>query len=377
MGFAGTRVFTQHTAPVVHQLSPEVPMRSPTTTSLRVASFALAGAVLSGVACTALTPTGAHAQSGYDPLAVQETAVPVATHDWDVRDVTRQRTIPIRMYRPPADVKAVSSGSPRAAPVLLFSHGLGGARTNNAYLGTHWARRGYVVVFLQHAGSDEAVWKDVPLRKRMAAMRKAANAENLQLRVADVTSVLDQLSTWNNDAAHALHGTLDLTRVGMSGHSFGAVTTQSVSGQRPPVGVPSFRDSRIDAALMMSPSVPQRGSAAAAFGAVDIPWLLMTGTKDVSAIGNTSLDDRLAVFAALPNGSKYELVLHNAEHSAFSDTTVRPGTVTRNPNHYRAILALSTAFWDAQLRGDAAALYWLDSDSVRTVLESEDRWQRK
>jgi hypothetical protein len=49
----------------------------------------------------------------------------------------------------------------------------------------------------------------------------------------------------------------------------------------------------------------------------------------------------------------------------------------RNPNHHRAILALSTAFWDAHLRGDAAARAWLDGDGPASVLEAGDRWQRK
>jgi hypothetical protein len=43
----------------------------------------------------------------------------------------------------------------------------------------------------------------------------------------------------------------------------------------------------------------------------------------------------------------------------------------------RAILALSTAFWDAWLRDDAAAKAWLDGNGPTTVLEKQDRWQRK
>jgi len=39
------------------------------------------------------------------------------------------------------------------------------------------------------------------------------------------------------------------------------------------------------------------------------------------------------------------------------------------------ILALSTAFWDAYLRGDAEALAWLNGSSPRSVMEADDRWQ--
>ena len=86
---------------------------------------------------------------------------------------------------------------------------------------------------------------------------------------------------------------------------------------------------------------------------------------------------RLAVYPALPAGGKYELVLHNAEHSAFTDRALPGDTQQRNPNHHRAILALSTAFWDAYLRNDPAAKAWLDGDGPSSVLEKDDRWQKK
>ena len=79
---------------------------------------------------------------------------------------------------------------------------------------------------------------------------------------------------------------------------------------------------------------------------------------------------RLGVFPVLPPGNKYELVLEGAEHSAFGDRPLPGDKEPRNPNHHRAILALSTAFWDAYLRGDAAAKAWLDGAGPRTVLES-------
>ncbi len=162
----------------------------------------------------------------------------------------------------------------------------------------------------------------------------------------------------------------------MSGHSFGALTTQAVSGQTFR-GSRSFTDRRIKAAIAFSPSAPRRADPATAFGSVAIPWLLMTGTKDVAVIGEADLASRLAVFPALPSGARYELVLENAEHSAFSDRALPGDREQRNPNHHRAILALSTAFWDAILRDDPAARAWLDGAGPRSVLEAGDRWQVK
>jgi len=302
---------------------------------------------------------------GYDPLAVNPAFRP-ATLTLTVHDAGRSRDLPLLLYLP-------AGAGP--APVVLFSHGLGGSRTGSAFLGQHWAGRGYVAVFLQHPGSDDGVWKDAPRLQRMSAMRRAASADNFLLRVQDVPAVLDQLAVWNTNRSSPLAGRLDLAKVGMSGHSFGAVTTEAVSGERLPLGGQKYTDPRIRAAIAFSPSTPQGGNAAKAFGDVHIPWLLMTGTKDIAPIGHADLPSRLAVYPALHGAPKYEVVLDNAEHSVFTDRTLPGDHAPRNPNHHRVILALSTAFWDAYLRGDPAAKAWLNGSGPRSVMESADRWQ--
>jgi predicted dienelactone hydrolase len=308
----------------------------------------------------------------YDPLLLPSGKSP-APIDFTVTDTNRHRDIPILVYLP-ADTNA--------APVVLFSHGLGGNRQASAYLSRHWAARGYGAVFLQHPGSDDGVWKNQLLLERNRAMRNAASGPNFLLRVKDVPAVLDQLARWQGVTNHPLAGRLDLKRVGMSGHSFGAVTTQAVSGQAAPGGGQPFTDRRIKAAIAFSPSEPATGSPAQAFGQVTIPWLLMTGTKDVARLGGATIgaanvEQRLSVFPALPPGSKYELELHDAQHSAFTDRALPGDSGPRNPNHHRAILALTTAFWDAYLKGDAAARAWLDGAGPHAVLETNDRWQMK
>lgn len=302
--------------------------------------------------------------AGYDPLAVDAGFRP-ATLQLTVHDAARKRELPVLVYLP---------ASTAPTPVVLFSHGLGGSRMGSTFLGQHWAGRGYVAVFLQHPGSDTAVWKDAPPSQRMASMRQAASLDNFVLRVQDVPAVLDQLALWNTNRSSPLAGRLDLTRIGMSGHSFGAVTTEAVSGQWLPLSGQKYTDPRIRAAIAFSPSTPQAGSAAKAFGDVHIPWMLMTGTKDVSPIGHADVASRLAVYPALHGAPKYEIVLDQAEHSAFTDRPL-PGEHGRNPNHHRVILALSTAFWDAYLRGDAAAQAWLNGSGPRSVVEKADRWQ--
>lgn len=316
-------------------------------------------------AMQATTPSATDAEAvNYDPLDVPKEKV--RTIELTIDDKNRGREIPVLVYMP-------SDAKPTA--VIIHSHGLGGTKKTSPFLGRHWAARGYVAVFVQHPGSDDSVWKDVPPRKRMKAMQEAASKRSLDFRTGDISVVIDQLEQWNEKEKHELHQRMDLKRIGMSGHSFGAVTTQHVSGQATR-GVARSVDKRIRAAMPMSPSSPRAGDPVDAFGQISMPWMCMTGTHDVSPIGNMEVKARLAVFKSLPPGNKFELVLDRAEHSAFTEQAMRADSL-RNPNHHRAIKAISTAFWDTYLGEDAAAKEWLGGDEVRTVLDPKDRWQTK
>ncbi|WP_035602846.1 alpha/beta fold hydrolase [Haloferula sp. BvORR071] len=299
----------------------------------------------------------------YDPLKVPDDKIESQT--FEVKDAKRERTLPIRVYLP---------ASEKPAPVVIFSHGLGGSRDNNPYLGNHWAKRGYAVVFVQHPGSDESVWKDAPLAEKMGDLKKAASLENYMDRGKDIPVVIDALATWNDSEGHALKGRLDLDHLGMSGHSFGAQTTQAVAGQSLARGRFSFEEKRIDAAVMMSPSPPTMGDPATAFASIKIPCLLMTGTLDDSPIGNSKAEDRLKVFPAIVNAPAWQVVFDKATHMSFGERPLK-GEATPDPRYHRAILALTTAFWDAELKGDSTAKAWLNGEGSKSVLKPEDKWE--
>jgi predicted dienelactone hydrolase len=311
---------------------------------------------------------GAGVAAAYDPLAAgPEPEV------WDCEVVVGPgRTIPVRIFLP--------AGS-EPAPVIVFSHGLGGSREGSNSYGRHWASRGLVTVFVQHPGSDESVWQGKSAPRAIAGMRQAANVEQFRQRLRDVAGLLDELARRNVDEGSVVHSRLDLERVGMAGHSFGAMTTQALAGMRwgRPGRSIETADPRIKAALPMSPSPPERGDPTWAFAQVSIPWLLMTGTRDDAprSIRRLSPADRLKVYPALPPGDKYELVLEGADHFAFTDSDpvgARPRR--RDERHQRAIVAISTAFWEAYLAEESAAQEWL-REEVRTVLVPGDRWRSK
>ncbi|MEO5716583.1 MAG: CocE/NonD family hydrolase [Luteolibacter sp.] len=302
--------------------------------------------------------------AAYDPLKIPD--VTIISKTFDVKDASRDRVIPIRVYLPPSE---------KPAPVILFSHGLGGSRDNNPYLGNHWAARGYVVVFVQHPGSDESVWKDVPPLQRMVAAKQAASLENFLARNKDIPAVIDALVRWNGEKEHELHNRLDPEHIGMSGHSFGATTTQAVSGEAFVRDRFTFLEPRISAAVMMSPCAPAAGDPVKAFAPIKIPCLLMTGTNDDSPIGNSTAAERLTVFPGLQLAPAWQVVFDKGTHMTFGERDLK-GAAIKDPRYHRAILALTTAFWDAELRGDAAAKSWLNGAGARSVLVPEDKWEK-
>jgi predicted dienelactone hydrolase len=311
----------------------------------------------------ATAPLFAKASGNYDPLKVPATAI--KSKLFQSKDETRGRNLPLRVYLP-------NQSTP--APVILFSHGLGGSCDNNPYLGNHWAGRGYVVVFVQHPGSDEQVWKNKAPLQRMGAMKNAASLENFLARGGDIPAVIDSLTVWNSQTGHALNGRMNLEKIGMSGHSFGANTTQAVSGQVFAKGGISFLEPRIDASVMMSPGPPERGDPAVAFSKIRIPCLLMTGTLDDSPIGNQTAAERLNVFPHLQKAPAWQVVFEGATHMAFGDRELM-GQPHKEPRYHRAILALSTAFWDAHLKAQTPAKAWLNGEGAKSVLVKQDQWQ--
>jgi predicted dienelactone hydrolase len=293
----------------------------------------------------------------------------VQTIRFEPNDEARSRIVPLKVY---------ASESEKPLPVILFSHGLGGSRENNTYLGKHWAAAGYICVFLQHAGSDQEVWKTAQRGQRFAALKAATGGRSLLNRLADVTFVIDLLESWNAEAGHPLQGRLDLERIGMSGHSYGAATTLGVAGRKYPRDR-TFPEDRIDAFLPMSPQASKNGyPSEKAFGNLAKPILCMTGTEDGSPIDpSLKPESRREVYAALPVGDKYQLVLEDAQHSAFGDSQGKAHT--RDPKHHPAIQQISTNFWDAYLKGESESKAWLQSNKAvkETGLSSADQWMWK
>jgi dienelactone hydrolase len=296
------------------------------------------------------------------PHKVQQVAA-----EW--RDAARDRVVPVRIYIPSGD---------GPFPLIVYSHGLGGSRDGNRYVGTHWASHGYICAHIQHKGSDSAVWKGAG-DQAMAKMRQAAaQPENAVNRPKDVSFAIDMLTAMNAEKGGRLAGRIDLEKIGVGGHSFGAFTALASTGRVlvPPFGKPlDLTDKRIKACLPMSAPGRDTPRLRKSYADYATPCLHMTGTKDDSIISNTKAADRRCAFDAGSKGDQYLLILRDAEHMTFGDSLRRRDR--RRARHHELILQSGTAFWDAYLKGDAAALKWLAEGGFQKALGREGTFEVK
>jgi predicted dienelactone hydrolase len=316
----------------------------------------LAFAAPAAFPATAPAATGETYKQAAGPLVVTMTL-----EDWT--DASRQRAVPVKIYAP-----ATGKGP---FPVIVFSHGLGGSREGYKYLGRHWASYGYVAVHVEHLGSDTAAFTKRPRGRLLANM--GANAresmtdpQNAVARPLDVRFVLDRLEKLNQGGSPLAHR-LDLSRVGMAGHSFGAWTTLVVAGQRIGREVasgsnPSYADPRVKAAIAMSAPVPRKGEDYdRAFAAIHIPVLHMTGTLDDSPLGETKAAERRIPYDHIHGADQYLVTFEGGDHMIFSGHLLeRSERAAKDAVFQDLIRQGTTAFWDAYLKGDAAAKSWLE-----------------
>lgn len=280
-------------------------------------------------------------------------------YEW--HDASRNRDVPVKIYYPKTGAGPF--------PVIIFSHGLGGTREGYSYLGEYWAAHGYVSVHPQHLGSDDGIFKNGGTRHLWDTLRNVfENPTNSYNRALDVSFVIDQLEKLDHEPS-PLQNRLDLSRLGMAGHSFGAATTLIVVGERSSAVTGKFLEPRIKAAIAMSPPVFD----GLQFDGIHVPVFVMTGTHDA---GFTRTADRRTAYDGITSPGTCLVIFKGADHLTFSGH-FHWWEKWKDKKFQPLIQATTTAFWDAHLRDDAAAKAWLEQGGFTGLMKSAGTFELK
>jgi predicted dienelactone hydrolase len=287
------------------------------------------------------------------------------------------RVVPYKIYYAPQ--------ATAARPVVIFSHGLGGNREGSEFVLGYLAANGYVAVAVQHPGSDtpavfgnitrETPRESIDRAKIQTDMAQAMSPGVAADRFRDIPFAINILSEMNT-RDQVLRGRLDLERIGMSGHSYGGVTTQALAGQRFPMGI-SFADPRLRAAIIYSPSKPRRSDAAQAFADVRIPTFHMTGTQDSSPVAQAQMspEERLIPYKSIRTADKFLLVLTDGDHMVFGGRRFRGDSNPKDARWHEIVQRASLAFWDAYLLNKPEAKAYLTGGGFARDLGQDGRFE--
>lgn len=195
-------------------------------------------------------------------------------------------------------------------PLVVFSHGYGGINAQSVELVETLASHGFVVAAPEHIGNSQSSPGDT-------FDAAAAN------RVPDVSLVIDAMVARSRDPADPFSGRLDDDRVGVVGHSFGAMTAIGAvagwAGAEPDPRVAAIMpvSAVIDATLQKTErSGPNAGFSPSRLAQVRVPVLLMGGTEDEDVlIANNDL-----AFEGMSNAEAvYKVAIEGATHTHFTN----------------------------------------------------------
>jgi dienelactone hydrolase len=282
--------------------------------------------------CWALALFSAGGLGRADPVGVVENHV--------LTDAARGRQLPLKIYYPQEE---------RAGgyPVVIFSHGAELSKDSYGYLGRFWAENGYVVIHPTHLDDGAIYIKHGLLRVSGSWVPYTKEGEDAVVdspgvnRPLDISFLIDSLPALIR-ALPEIGSRMDLTRIGVAGHSFGASTVIALAGaaiHQRSGGTRSFRDPRIKAFIAMSLFSPE---ASDNWGSITPPMLIINGSGEDESV--------LQSFKRLPPGGNYCVTVAGVGHQDFFDNRL-DGTAS-----HEFIERVGLAFWNCALRGNGPSL---------------------
>jgi pimeloyl-ACP methyl ester carboxylesterase len=266
--------------------------------------------------------------------------------------------LPARLVQVPAQDDAPLAETENAFPVLVFSHGAGSLLAVYTAMLSDIASHGYVVVGIQRPyNAMMTTFAD----GRVIPMSPEASAkDNVQYWSEDTAFVVDELEKLASDSG-MFGGRLDLTRLGVFGHSFGGAASAEFC----------LDDPRCVAGINFDGSL----SGDVEKAGVRQPFMqVFSGTtcEEVATSGAMTLEACLPMLAQYGIGWQrmfdasevgYRLTISSARHGSFSDlpflvplSPMFADNATITPQRvWEITTGLTLAFFDRHLKGSTDA----------------------
>jgi len=272
------------------------------------------------------------------------------------------RTVKYKIYYPD-----IQSDSP--LPTVVWSHGLGGTQDGAGFIARFLASHGYIHIHIGHEGTNDSLWRGKPGHPWDNIRKAKIPWADVKNRYLDVPYTIEQLKTVDLPVA------IDMDKLGMSGHSFGALTTQIISGQLTGNPEPEdLSDNRFIASIAYSP-VPNIRiplPAEQVYSAIKLPMMYLSGSEDHSPLdGNIQLGrDEIFDHAGGSHAMQLSVILDKADHMVFNGSRGQLPDYDGMDLNKDQIKILALAWWDCYLKNDANAGHWLHDDMINYLGES-------
>jgi predicted dienelactone hydrolase len=249
-------------------------------------------------------------------------------------------------------------------PLVVFSHGNGGSRSQNSFWCDYLASHGYIIVSADHTGN--ATW--TVINGTPVVFQASERQNSAKDRPRDVSFLLDQMISWDKGADKRFARRIDTDHSAITGMSFGSYTAHWAADQDP----------RFKAVIAMSGAPPSHTN-------LTVPSLRMLGTEDrtIGVPGNKAIREN----HAMHTGPSYLLELKNGGHYSFTDMfkinktfgdgvgagkrrdTNEPFEFTSMETTYKIINSYSVAFLGYYLKGETSYLTFLTENHWPDVMK--------
>lgn len=287
-----------------------------------------------------------------DPT-VEPLRVLIKRGEW-IDSARGDRPVKYKIYYPD-----IESDAP--LPVIIWSHGLGGTQDGAGFVGRFLASHGYVHIHIGHEGTNDSLWRNKPGHPWDNIRKAKIPWEDVLNRYNDVPYAIEQIKSLD------IPVNLDMDQMGMSGHSFGALTTQIMSGQLTGNPEPiSLKNDSFTASIAYSPVPntrlrPENVPVEEVYGDITLPMLHFTGSEDHSPIDGPiqHLRDELFDIAGRSDALQMSVILDGADHMVFNGSRGQLPAYDGVELHKDQIKIIALAWWDKFLKDDANACQWL------------------